>query len=139
MSRLLAALLLLLGLGGNGRAAEAPCVTLERVTAAAFTDYTVWIADEDSTLVEVGCYCQGTCSTAAEWNFKDHLGNLIELVGADDLPCTVGSAVTTWVATDAADTDRDLNDGERLMVSVAATPTPTSVDRVTICMRFTFP
>lgn len=111
-------------------AADESCVTLDRVTAA-ITSYDFWIAPASQTVTAVGCYCQGTCSTAATFSFTDRAGNAMGLSGGGNLVCQTGSSDTTFTAIISGGA---LVTGEGLRLSVANTPT--SVDRVTVCTKF---
>lgn len=127
--------LLLLGLAGPALALDEVCITVERVTST-LDDYEFWIAPVTATAASVGCYCQGTCSTAATFDLKDRAGNVISLQGGGSLACATGSSTTTFTTLDTGDGDRVLSAGEGIRFDVANSPT--SFDRVTLCVKFTY-
>lgn len=88
-----------------------------------------------SRLVSTGCHCDGTCSTAAQFTWKDRSANPIGLTVGGNLSCQTGANAITFSTFDTGDIDRDLVTGEVLQFDTANTPT--STDFVLICIRFT--
>ena len=135
--RNLAVLILLVALAGLARAEDFFCIVIPGVKAGSPSAYGIWIAPVNETVSQVSCHCEGSClAPTATLSFTDRAGNAIGLDGGGNLACSTGAANSTFTDTDALDADRDLVTGEGLKVSVANTPTTT--DRVTVCVRFTF-
>jgi len=136
MRQLLTAVLLVLALAPGVRAEDETCVVIERVVST-LDDVEFWIASKATTVAAVGCYCQGTCATTtAQFALSDRAGNAIALSGGGNLSCGTGTSASTFTNTDSGDADRDLVTGEGLRFSV--TNSPASVDKVTLCVRYTY-
>lgn len=111
--------------------AEGECYTI--LGAREGVDLYPWIAPASQTVTSVACHCDGQCVTPiATVALIDGTGAIISTVST--LTCGTGTGTSTYVATNAFDTDRNLTEGERLGVRV--TNTPASFDEVTVCVTF---
>ena len=126
--------LLLLVATGLARAEDATCVVVERVTAA-LTNVEFWIAPVAQNVAAVACYCQGTCAAGrATFMLTDRSGAVMPLAGGGNLSCSTGGTNSTFTAMTGAFADLSVGEGLRFNVM----NTPTSVDKVTLCVRFTY-
>src|SRR5262245_9870924 len=86
------------------------------------------------TLTSTGCYCKGTCSTAAQFSWQDQASNAVGLAGGGNVTCQSGATNITFTN---FTTGTSFLSGEVLQFNVANAPT--STDEVLLCVRFTVP
>jgi hypothetical protein len=110
------------------------CITVELTAGTAISNFYFWAAPwANTTLVDVGCYCDGTCTGPfAVFSLEDNSGNAITSTG---LTCNTGTSAMAFTSISPGDADRILGLGEGLRFDATA---PTTSDKVTLCFHYNY-
>lgn len=105
------------------------CAVIENL-AAADDNFEIFMANDASTVVSIGAYCRGTCTTPATIVLQDRTGNAM----TGTATASTGTGSTTWTAITAGGA---LTAGEGLAFDVTNAVSP-ETDEYTICFGVTY-
>lgn len=96
--------------------------------AAADDDFEFFVAPESITVTDIGCHCQGTCTTTADFRLEDRSGNAMTHTTPG---CSTSTSDTTFTSITASN---KLVAGEGMRFDITNTPNP-ETDEYTVIVK----